>query len=313
MDFTKMIMELPGEKRSQDVVEHTEWNSLWKQIVTQGNHSENYLHELYDYLFNDEKGWVYKVQAELDGVQPYLEGVMTQPVGKAPDGSLWTYPSSEGSTTPWGHITGDITKQQDLIQKFDTKSDVGHKHFGTDLVLKNGDIPGFVLLDGSIWEAAYGPESIPTNALKDLSVTSAKLGDYSVSASKIAGNAIQAAKIANAAVTAEKISYGALVAVKNFSIENSAWTTNSYGTYNVEVTLDGIDPAKHIGLLMLNRSVKVPDVDTAWSFSESMLDTDNEKMSCIFGGKITAVNELTLTAKEKPSGTIYLTLVVIHI
>ena len=52
MDFIKMIMELPGEKRSQDVVEHTEWNSLWKLIVTQGNHSENYLEQLYDYFFN---------------------------------------------------------------------------------------------------------------------------------------------------------------------------------------------------------------------------------------------------------------------
>ena len=57
MDFIKMIMELPGEKRSQDVVEHTEWNSLWKLIVTQGNHSENYLEQLYDYFFNKE-GWV---------------------------------------------------------------------------------------------------------------------------------------------------------------------------------------------------------------------------------------------------------------
>ena len=88
MDFIKMIMELPGEKRSQDVVEHTEWNSLWKLIVTQGNHSENYLEQLYNYFFNKEKGWVHKVQAELDGVQPYVEGAMTQPVGKAPDGPL---------------------------------------------------------------------------------------------------------------------------------------------------------------------------------------------------------------------------------
>ena len=55
MDFIKMIMELPGEKRSQDVVEHTEWNSLWKLIVTQGNHSENYLEQLYDYFFNKDK------------------------------------------------------------------------------------------------------------------------------------------------------------------------------------------------------------------------------------------------------------------
>ena len=117
MDFIKMIMELPGEKRSQDVVEHTEWNNLWRLIVTQGNHSENYLEQLYDYLFNKE-GWVHKVQAELDGVQPYLEGVMTQPVGKAPDGSLWTYPSTESGTVPWGNVMGDITKQQDLIQKF---------------------------------------------------------------------------------------------------------------------------------------------------------------------------------------------------
>ena len=64
---------------------------------------------------------------------------------------------------------------------------------------------------------------------------------------------------------------------------------------------------------MLRRSVKIPDVDTAWEFSNSMLDTDDEKMSCIFGCKITAVNELTITAKEKPIGTIYLTLMVVHI
>ena len=213
MDFIKMIMELPGEKRSQDVVEHTEWNNLWKLIVTQGNHSENYLEQLYDYLFNKE-GWVHKVQAELDGVQPYLEGVMTQPVGKAPDGSLWTYPSTESGTVPWGNVMGDITKQQDLIQKFATKADTGHSHDINTLTFNEGDIDGSWLKDGTINEVAYGPKSIPTSALKDLSVTSEKLNNGAVTTAKIASGAIINDSIANGSVSGAKIAAGVVTREK---------------------------------------------------------------------------------------------------
>ena len=205
MDFIKMIMELPGEKRSQEVIEHTEWNDLWRLIVTQGNHSENYLEQLYDYLFNKE-GWVHKVQAELDGVQPYLEGVMTQPVGKAPDGSLWTYPSAESGTVPWGNVMGDITKQQDLIQKFDAKSDVGHGHDISTLTFTEGDI------DGS-W-INYSSQSIPTSALENLSVTTEKLNNGAVTTAKIASSAVINDSIANGSVSGAKITDGAITRVK---------------------------------------------------------------------------------------------------
>lgn len=205
MDFIKMIMELPGEKRSQDVVEHTEWNNLWKLIVTQGNHSENYLEQLYDYLFNKE-GWVHKVQAELDGVQPYLEGVMTQPVGKAPDGSLWTYPSTESGTVPWGNVMGDITKQQDLIQKFNTKSDIGHGHDINTLTFNEGDID-------SSW-INYSSQSIPTSALENLSVTSEKLNNGAVTTAKIASGAIINDSIANGAVSGVKIASNTITRAK---------------------------------------------------------------------------------------------------
>ena len=206
MDFIKMIMELPGEKRSQDVVEHTEWNSLWKLIVTQGNHSENYLEQLYDYFFNKEEGWVHKVQAELDGVQPYVEGAMTQPVGKAPDGSLWTYPSTESGTVPWGNVMGDITKQQDLIQKFATKADVEHRHSITTLTFNEGDID-------SSW-INYSPQSVPTSALENLSVTTEKLNNGAVTSAKIASSAVINNSIANGAVSGAKITDGAITRVK---------------------------------------------------------------------------------------------------
>ena len=205
MDFIKMIMELPGEKRSQDVVEHTEWNSLWKLIVTQGNHSENYIEQLYDYFFNKE-GWVHKVQAELDGVQPYIEGVMTQPVGKAPDGSLWTYPSTESGTVPWGNVMGDITKQQDLIQKFDAKADTNHKHSINTLTFNEGDI------DGS-W-INYSPQSVPTSALIDSSVTTEKLNNGAVTSAKIASGAVINDSIANGSVSGVKIANGTITRAK---------------------------------------------------------------------------------------------------
>lgn len=232
MDFIKMIMELPGEKRSQDVVEHTEWNSLWKLIVTQGNHSENYLEQLYNYFFNKEEGWVNKVQAELDGVQPYLEGVMTQPVGKAPDGSLWTYPSTESGTVPWGNIMGDITKQQDLIQKFDAKSDVGHGHDISTLTFNEGDID-------SSW-INYSPQSVPTSALNDLSVTTEKLNNGAVTTAKIASSAVindsiangsvSGAKIANGAVTRAKLAQDALISpLKFFSGNSYTFTAEDIG------------------------------------------------------------------------------------
>ena len=147
------------------------------------------------------------------------------------------------------------------------------------------------------------PITVKNGNIENGAVTNSKLGEGSVGTSKII----------DGAVSASKIYYGALVAIKNFSVENSEWTENSYGTYNKTVTIDGIDPAKHIGLLCLTRSVKIPDVDTAWGFSSSLLDLDNERMNCIFGCKITAVNELTLTAIEPPPGTIYLTLAVMHI
>ena len=206
MDFIKMIMELPGEKRSQDVVEHTEWNSLWKLIVTQGNHSENYLEQLYDYFFNKEEGWVHKVQAELDGVQPYVEGAMTQPVGKAPDGSLWTYPSTESGTVPWGNVMGDITKQQDLIQKFATKADVEHRHSINTLTFNEGDID-------SSW-INYSPQSVPTSALENLSVTTEKLNNGAVTSAKIASGAVINDSIANGSVSGAKITDGAITRVK---------------------------------------------------------------------------------------------------
>ena len=206
MDFIKMIMELPGEKRSQDVVEHTEWNSLWKLIVTQGNHSENYLEQLYNYFFNKEEGWVHKVQAELDGVQPYVEGVMTQPVGKAPDGSLWTYPSTESGTVPWGNVMGDITKQQDLINKFATKADVEHRHNINTLTFNEGDID-------SSW-INYSPQSVPTSALENLSVTTEKLNNGAVTTAKIASSAVINDSIANGSVSGAKITDGAITRIK---------------------------------------------------------------------------------------------------
>ena len=206
MDFIKMIMELPGEKRSQDVVEHTEWNSLWKLIVTQGNHSENYLEQLYNYFFNKEKGWVHKVQAELDGVQPYVEGAMTQPVGKAPDGSLWTYPSTESGTVPWGNVMGDITKQQDLINKFATKADVEHRHNINTLTFNEGDID-------SSW-INYSPQSVPTSALENLSVTTEKLNNGAVTTAKIASSAVINDSIANGSVSGAKITDGAITRIK---------------------------------------------------------------------------------------------------
>lgn len=135
----------------------------------------------------------------------------------------------------------------------------------------------------------------------------------SVGTSALADASVTNKKIADAAVTAGKISYGALVSIKYFQIENSEWTENSYGTYNKTVTISGIDPAKHIGILMLQRSNRIPDVNTSWGFYASMLNADNERMGCIFGCKISAVNELTLTAIEKPAGTIYLELAVMHI
>ena len=206
MDFIKMIMELPGEKRSQDVVEHTEWNSLWKLIVTQGNHSENYLEQLYNYFFNKDEGWVHKVQAELDGVQPYVEGAMTQPVGKAPDGSLWTYPSTESGTVPWGNVMGDITKQQDLIQKFATKADIEHRHSINTLTFNEGDID-------SSW-INYSPQSVPTSALENLSVTTEKLNNGAVTTAKIASSAVINDSIANGSVSGAKIADGAITRVK---------------------------------------------------------------------------------------------------
>lgn len=206
MDFIKMIMELPGEKRSQDVVEHTEWNSLWKLIVTQGNHSENYLEQLYDYFFNKTEGWVHKVQAELDGVQPYVEGVMTQPVGKAPDGSLWTYPSTESGTVPWGNVMGDITRQQDLIQKLDAKADTNHKHSINTLTFNEGDID-------SSW-ISYSSQSVPTNALENLSVTTEKLNNGAVTSAKIASGAVINDSIANGAVSGVKIANSTITRAK---------------------------------------------------------------------------------------------------
>lgn len=230
MDFIKMIMELPGEKRSQDVVEHTEWNSLWKLIVTQGNHSENYLEQLYDYFFNKE-GWVHKVQAELDGVQPYLEGVMTQPVGKAPDGSLWTYPSTESGTVPWGNVMGDITKQQDLIQKLNAKADTNHKHSINTLTFNEGDID-------SLW-ISYSSQSVPTNALIDGAVTTEKLNNGAVTTAKIASGAVindsiangsvSEVKIANRTITREKLAQDALYSPVQDGVNSRTLTVTDIG------------------------------------------------------------------------------------
>lgn len=243
MDFIKMIMELPGEKRSQDVIEHTEWNNLWRLIVTQSNHSENYLEQLYDYLFNKE-GWVHKVQAELDGVQPYLEGVMTQPVGKAPDGSLWTYPSTESGTVPWGNVMGDITRQQDLIQKFNTKADIEHRHDINSLTFVDGDINGSWISAGTIGESAYGAQSIPTNAFKDLSVTSEKLNSGAITNAKISNGAVSTGKIATGAINREKLAADVKVlSFINKTVDTSAWASDTSYTdfsYRAAVSCEGV-------------------------------------------------------------------------
>ena len=257
MDFIKMIMELPGEKRSQDVVEHTEWNSLWKLIVTQGNHSENYLEQLYDYFFNKEEGWVHKVQAELDGVQPYVEGAMTQPVGKAPDGSLWTYPSTESGTVPWGNVMGDITKQQDLINKFATKADVEHRHSINTLTFNEGDID-------SSW-INYSPQSVPTSALENLSVTTEKLNNGAVTTAKIASSAIINDSIANGSVSGAKITDGAIARVKLAQDAlYSPITKPTATTYNVA--------ASDLGKTIVD-SFSTRNDNLTWNLSKSLLDS----------------------------------------
>lgn len=304
MDFIKMIMELPGEKRSQDVVEHTEWNSLWKLIVTQGNHSENYLEQLYDYFFNKTEGWVHKVQAELDGVQPYVEGAMTQPVGKAPDGSLWTYPSTESGTVPWGNVMGDITKQQDLIQKFNAKSDVGHGHDINTLTFNEGDID-------SSW-INYSPQSVPTSALENLSVTTEKLNNGAVTTAKIASSAVindsiangsvSGAKIADGAVDTAKIKDKAVSVVKSFKLPTTGWTKNSGGVYEANVTVSGLKTTDTV-VLGLRRGTVNPD---GWTMTPAAFDSDQETFSKILAGRITAANTLHLYAREAITNDIYL-------
>ena len=304
MDFIKMIMELPGEKRSQDVVEHTEWNSLWKLIVTQGNHSENYLEQLYDYFFNKTEGWVHKVQAELDGVQPYVEGAMTQPVGKAPDGSLWTYPSTESGTVPWGNVMGDITKQQDLIQKFNAKSDVGHGHDINTLTFNEGDID-------SSW-INYSPQSVPTSALENLSVTTEKLNNGAVTTAKIASSAVindsiangsvSGAKIADGAVDTAKIKDKAVSVVKSFKLPTTGWTKNSGGVYEANVTVSGLKTTDTV-VLGLRRGTVNPD---GWTMTPAAFDSDQETFSKILAGRITAANTLHLYAREAITNSIYL-------
>ena len=286
MDFIKMIMELPGEKRSQDVVEHTEWNSLWKLIVTQGNHSENYLEQLYDYFFNKE-GWVHKVQAELDGVQPYLEGVMTQPVGKAPDGSLWTYPSTESGTVPWGNVMGDITRQQDLIDKFATKADTEHRHGINSLTFNTGDLDGSWIKNGTIIESAYGSKSIPTSALKDLSVTSEKLNNGAVTTAKIASGAIINDSIANYSVSGIKITNGAISQTFTVTIPAAGWTGEAAPYTNV-VTVNGLLAAD------------TPIADMIPSETYETAETEIEAYASIYK-MVTADNQLTAYATEKPT------------
>ena len=304
MDFIKMIMELPGEKRSQDVVEHTEWNSLWKLIVTQGNHSENYLEQLYDYFFNKEEGWVHKVQAELDGVQPYVEGAMTQPVGKAPDGSLWTYPSTESGTVPWGNIMGDITKQQDLIQKFATKADVEHRHSINTLTFNEGDID-------SSW-INYSSQSVPTSALENLSVTTEKLNNGAVTTAKIASSAVindsiangavSGAKIADDTITRAKLADHAVSVVKSVQLPTTGWTRNSDGVYEANVTLSGLKTTDTV-ILGLRRGTTNPD---GWTLTPTAFDSDRETFSKILAGRITAANTLHLYASEAITNAIYL-------
>ena len=202
------------------------------------------------------------------------------------------------------HIISNVDGLQSALDnKIPSSRTVNGKALSSNISLVASDVGAIPTTDGAV-----GASNLAANA-----VTNAKIVDGAVTNGKLASDSVGTQKLIDGAVSASKISYGALVAIKEFSIENSEWIENSYGTYNKTVTIDGIDPTKHIGFLMLRRSVKIPDVDTAWEFSNSMLDTDDEKMSCIFGCKITAVNELTITAKEKPIGTIYLTLMVVHI
>ena len=202
------------------------------------------------------------------------------------------------------HIISNVDGLQSALDnKIPSSRTVNGKALSSNISLVASDVGAIPTTDGAV-----GASNLAANA-----VTNAKIVDGAVTNGKLASDSIGTQKLIDGAVSASKISYGALVAIKEFSVENSEWIENSYGTYNKTVTIDGIDPTKHIGFLMLRRSVKIPDVDTAWEFSNSMLDTDDEKMSCIFGCKITAVNELTITAKEKPIGTIYLTLMVVHI
>ena len=289
MDFIKMIMELPGEKRSQDVVEHTEWNSLWKLIVTQGNHSENYLEQLYDYFFNKEEGWVHKVQAELDGVQPYVEGAMTQPVGKAPDGSLWTYPSTESGTVPWGNVMGDITKQQDLIQKFATKADVEHRHSINTLTFNEGDID-------SSW-INYSPQSVPTSALENLSVTTEKLNNGAVTTAKIASSAVINDSIANGSVSGVKIADGAVTGAK---IAVGAVSQTFIATITVDGWSGESAPYTNTAIVAGLLAADKPIVDMIPSDTFETAEAEIEAYANIYK-MVAADNQLTAYATEKPT------------
>lgn len=178
--------------------------------------------------------------------------------------------------------------------------------------LSSSSVTSAKIASTAVTTAKIADAAVTESKIASSAVTNEKIGDGAVTNSKLASNSVGTQKLIDGAVSAPKISYGALVSIKYLEIINSGWTENSYGTYNKTVTVDGIDPAKHIGFLMLWRSNMIPDVDTKWGFSSSMLEADEEKIGNIFGCKITAVNELTFTAKEIPSGTLYLALAVIH-
>ena len=230
-EFIPMFLERNESKRTRDVVSSADWNELWNLNATQGDHSEEYLSFLHEFLFSSVDAWVPKVNDSFSAIEP-KSSTMTQPVGRDEDGKLWTFPATVGIVN-WGAIQGNLSNQTDLSNALDGKALKKHKHNIKDITISDKSIAGSSLADGSI----------PTTAYANLSVTADKLGQESVETNKIKDSAISTAKVASEAITRDKLANNALYSpVLNLSSASYYMIPSDIGkTISISYDLDSSD------------------------------------------------------------------------
>ena len=112
------------------------------------------------------------------------------------------------------------------------------------------------------------------------------------------------------AVTGEKLASGAVSEVFKYQLPKTGWTQNSAGTYEADVSINGIK-AGWSGITYARRGTSTGGTENGFNLGQGYFDFDFEEIDKLLAGYISADNTFHLVASEPVTNAIYMVLEVI--